>query len=244
MTLTPKRSILVIEDDPDITTMVAINLRGEGYAVEAAADGETGLAALATTRYDALILDLTLPGIDGLEICRQLRTRAHYTPIIIISSKSAEAQRIVGLEMGADDYLCKPFSVLELIARVRALLRRVDALTHNTLENADTMLISANLRMDTQSRSVHLDERPVPLTTREFELLHFFVRHPNRIFTRMELLNQVWGYTHDGYEHTVNSHINRLRAKIESDPANPQLIITVWGMGYKFSPSASVAASA
>lgn len=243
MILTPKRSsILVIEDDPDISALVAANLRDEGYAVETAADGAAGLAELTTAAYDAVILDLMLPGMDGLEVCRRLRTLPHYTPIIIISSKSAEAQRIVGLEMGADDYLCKPFSVLELISRVRALLRRVDALKHKAPDNTGTLLIGPHLRIDTQARGVYLDERPVSLTIREFELLHFFARHPNRIFTRMELLNQVWGYSHNGYEHTVNSHINRLRAKIESDPANPQLILTVWGMGYKFSPITSAPA--
>lgn len=242
MTLTSKRSILIIEDDPDISALVAANLRDEGYTVETAADGATGLAELATAAYDAVILDLVLPEMDGLEVCRRLRTLPHYTPVIIISSKSAEAQRIVGLEMGADDYLCKPFSVLELIARVRALLRRVEALKHKAPDNTATLVLGPHLRMDAQTRSVYLGERPVSLTLREFDLLHFFVRHPNRIFTRMELLNQVWGYSHDGYEHTVNSHINRLRAKIESDPANPQLILTVWGMGYKFSPTTASSA--
>ncbi|WP_446809160.1 response regulator transcription factor [Methylomonas sp. 2BW1-5-20] len=233
MARTSKR-ILVIEDDPDIAGLLNLNLRDEGFAVELAADGETGLARLAAQAYDLLILDLMLPGIDGLEVCRRLRNQPSYTPIIIVSSKSAESQRIVGLEMGADDYLTKPFSVFELTARIRALLRRVEALKQVPHTPNDTAIVTAHLRIDPQTREVWLDGRPITLTGREFDLLYFFAKHPGHIYTRLELLNQVWGYSHDGYEHTVNSHINRLRAKIESDPAHPSQILTVWGIGYKF----------
>lgn len=231
----PTRRILVLEDDPQIAEILTLNLREEGYEVDWAADGEAGLALLVAGVFDLLILDLMLPGIDGLEVCRRLRTQPNYTPTIIVSSKSAEAQRIVGLEMGADDYIAKPFSVLELVARVRALLRRVEALKQQPAADGNSsVLITQHLRLDTLARSVHLDERLVSLTAREFDLLHFFVSHPNRTYSRLELLNEVWGYAHDGYEHTVNSHINRLRAKIEADPAQPKQILTVWGVGYKF----------
>jgi len=230
------KHILLVEDDHGIARLLAEPLRDEGYFVDHVPDGESGLQRLNSQSYDLLLLDLILPGIDGLEICRRLRATSDYTPIIIVSSKSAEVQRVVGLEMGADDYIAKPFSALELVARVRALLRRVDALKRTTPASEQTVIVTAGLRLDTQARSIHLHGRPVSLTVREFDLLHFFVRHPNRTFTRLELLNQVWGYSHDGYEHTVNSHINRLRAKIECDPTNPKRILTVWGIGYKFAP--------
>ncbi len=228
------KRILVIEDDPGIAQVLQINLADEGFSVELAVDGESGLAKLAHQAYDLLILDMMLPGMDGLEVCRRLRAQTSYTPIIIVSSKAAETHRIVGLEMGADDYIGKPFSLLELVARVRALMRRVDALTMSGTQPALSPIVLERLRIDPLAHEVRLDGQPVPLTLREFDLLHFFAKHPGQIFSRLELLNQVWGYSHDGYEHTVNSHINRLRAKIEQDPAQPRLILTVWGVGYKF----------
>ena len=183
-----------------------------------------------------LILDLMLPGVDGLEICRRARAMPRYTPIIIISARSTETHRIVGLELGADDYLAKPFSVLELVARVKALLRRVDALAKGAQGQADASLRQGRLLIDPIARTASLAGAPLELTPREFDLLHFFARHPGKVFSRMGLLNAVWGYNHEGYEHTVNTHINRLRAKIEADPAEPVCIVTVWGQGYKFLP--------
>lgn len=229
------KRILAIEDDAAIATVLDMTLRNEGYVVELAVDGPTGLAMLTAGSYDLLLLDLMLPGLDGLEICRRVRASLRYLPIIIVSSKASEVQRVVGLEMGADDYLCKPFSVAELAARVRALLRRVDALTQIGDPSTGAVLTTEHLRIDPQAREVRLDGRPITLTAREFDLLYFFARHPGHIYTRLELLDKVWGYSHDGYEHTVNSHINRLRAKIEADPAHPTQILTVWGVGYKFS---------
>lgn len=227
------KSILVVEDDADIAELLRLNLTDEGYAVQVAADGETGLARLQSNGYDALILDLMLPGKDGLEICRQVRAMPEYTPIIIISAKSAEAHRILGLELGADDYVTKPFSVLEVNARVKALFRRVEAL--GRIARLESGLLEAGeLRIDPVAREVTLREEPLTLTAREFDLLFFFARHPGRVFSRLDLLNQVWGYSHEGYEHTVNTHINRLRAKIEHDPTTPEYILTVWGVGYKF----------
>jgi two-component system, OmpR family, response regulator len=231
--MTPCKNILIVEDDVDIAELMRLHLHDEGYAVDQAADGHAGMALLERGHWDALVLDLMLPGIDGLEICRRARSMARYTPIIITSARSSEVHRILGLELGADDYLAKPFSVLELVARVRALLRRTDAMARNALLEAGHLQMSG-LAIDPIARDVHVQGRTVELTPREFDLLHFFARHPGSVFTRLELLNKVWGYRHEGYEHTVNTHINRLRAKVESDPANPQRILTVWGRGYKF----------
>ncbi|MGR9045827.1 MAG: response regulator [Gammaproteobacteria bacterium] len=230
------KQILVIEDDPDIGAMLDINLSDEGFAVEIAVDGVSGLERLKARRYDLLILDLMLPGIDGLEICREVRHMPHYQPIVIISAKSTETQRVLGLELGADDYLTKPFSIPELIARIRALFRRIEAMQRES-QAKNGVIVSGRLTLDPVGRVATLDGQPVSLTLKEFELLLFFARNPGKAFTRLALLDQVWGYAHDGYEHTVNSHINRLRAKIERDPAQPELIQTVWGVGYKFRDS-------
>lgn len=225
--------ILLIEDDASVAELVLLHLREEGYGVEWAADGLAGWARLNAEAFDLLLLDLVVPGIDGLEICRRLRNQPRYTPVIMISSKAAEPQRILGLELGADDYVGKPFSVFELVARVRALLRRVAALTQAPAALA-APITAGRLQIDPTAREVRLGGETVALTAKEFDLLHFFAQQPGRVFNRLELLNQVWGYAHDGYEHTVNSHINRLRAKIEADPSQPKQILTVWGVGYKF----------
>lgn len=228
----PKR-VLVVEDDAHIAELLRLHLQDESYAVEHAADGTTGMRLLDQGPWDLLVLDLMLPGVDGLEICKRARTMARYVPIIIISARSSEVHRILGLELGADDYLAKPFSLLELTARAKALLRRADALTRNARLEAG-QLECHGLTLDPLARSAALDGRMLDLTPREFDLLYFFARHPDRVFSRLHLLNEVWGYSHDGYEHTVNTHINRLRTKIEADPAAPQRILTVWGRGYKF----------
>lgn len=228
------KHILSIEDDPDIGDMLDINLRDEGYRIDIATNGLVGLNRLKARTYDLLVLDIMLPGLDGLEICRQVRQMPHYQPIIIISAKSAETQRVLGLELGADDYLSKPFSVPELVARIRALFRRVDAL-EKAVQIKSGVITVGDLIIDPVAHEVRLGKQPVALTAKEFELLLFFAKNPGKAFTRMALLDQVWGYSHDGYEHTVNSHINRLRSKIERDSTQPQLIQTVWGVGYKFS---------
>jgi DNA-binding response OmpR family regulator len=228
----PKR-VLIVEDDMPIADLLRMHLQDEGYQVTHCADGNQGLAQLRTGGWDALILDLMLPGVDGLEICRQARAMATYTPIIITSARSSEVHRILGLELGADDYLVKPFSVLELVARVKALLRRADAMGRNQRNEAGALELNG-VRLDPLTRQAYVEGRPLDLTPREFDLLYFFVKHPGKVFSRLDLLNQVWGYQHDGYEHTVNTHINRLRAKIEADPADPARILTVWGKGYRF----------
>ncbi|WP_251865016.1 response regulator transcription factor [Achromobacter sp. Marseille-Q4962] len=230
---TPRR-VLIVEDDAHIAELLRMHLRDEGYAVEHAADGEDGLRRLASGHWDALVLDLMLPGIDGLEICKRARAMTRYTPIIITSARSSEVHRILGLELGADDYLAKPFSMLELVARVKALLRRSDALARNARLEAGSVALHG-VSLDPVARTASVDGRRLDLTPREFDLLAFFMRHPDKVFSRLDLLDQVWGYQHEGYEHTVNTHINRLRAKIEADPADPRRILTVWGRGYKFS---------
>jgi DNA-binding response OmpR family regulator len=191
-------------------------------------------------RWDAIVLDLMLPGIDGLEICSRARAMARYTPIIITSARSSEVHRIIGLEFGADDYLAKPFSMLELAARVKALLRRSDAFAQAARLDAGSVEIGG-IRIDPIAREVEIDGQPADLTPREFDLLHFFARNPGKVYSRMDLLNHVWGYSHDGYEHTVNTHINRLRMKVEHDAANPRRILTVWGRGYKFASQQDLA---
>jgi DNA-binding response OmpR family regulator len=235
------RNVLVVEDDPHIAELLRMHLADDGFAVAQAADGEAGMRRLAGGSWDAVVLDLMLPGIDGLEICRRTRAMPRYTPIIIISARSSEVHRILGLELGADDYLAKPFSVLELVARVRALVRRTDAIARTS---AASRIELGNLAIDPLGRSVQVDGKPVDLTPREFDLLCFFARHPGRVFSRLDLLDQVWGYQHDGYEHTVNTHINRLRMKVEANAAEPRRILTVWGRGYKLIADPSAPAEA
>ena len=198
------KTILLVEDDEDIATLLRLNLQDEGYQIVHEADGDQALVQLEKQVWDAVILDLMLPGVDGLE-------------------------------MGADDYLAKPFSLLELIARVKALFRRQEAMGQNLLMDAGR-LSCHGLSIDPLSREVKLRGEVVDLTPREFDLLYYFARHPGEVFSRLALLEQVWGYQHEGYEHTVNTHINRLRSKIERDPAEPDIILTVWGKGYKFAP--------
>ena len=230
-----RKRILVVEDDADIAELLRLNLADEGYDLAIASDGETALERLGDGTWDAVILDLMLPGMDGMAVCRHIRALSRYTPIIIISAKSAETERILGLEQGADDYITKPFSLLEVKARVKALFRRVEAMGH-TARLESGLLELGDLRIDPIARTVQLHDRPVDLAAREFDLLFFFARHPGQVFSRLDLLKEVWGYNHEGYEHTVNTHINRLRGKIERDPARPEFILTVWGVGYRFAP--------
>ncbi|MCD9087948.1 response regulator transcription factor [Stenotrophomonas sp. SY1] len=226
------KRVLIVEDDVHIASLLRMHLRDEGYEVTHAATGDEGLRLLEETAWSALVLDLMLPGVDGLEICRRARAMTRYTPIIITSARASEVHRILGLELGADDYLAKPFSMLELVARVKALLRRVEAMAQNARIDAGEINI-AGIRIDPIARTAQVDGNALDLTPREFDLLYFFAQHPEQVYSRMDLLNQVWGHRHDGYEHTVNTHINRLRNKIERDPAAPQRILTVWGRGYK-----------
>jgi DNA-binding response OmpR family regulator len=229
------RRLLVIEDDRDIAHLLSLHLRDLGCEVTLAHDGTAGLAQALSKPYDLIILDLMLPGIEGLELCRRLRTRVTYTPILMLTAKSSEPDRVLGLEVGADDYLTKPFSIRELLARVKALFRRAEAFATEISPVAEKPIRVGHLAIDVSKRKVTVDGKPVDLTAKEFDLLLQFAQHPGRVYTRSQLLDLVWGYGHEGYEHTVNSHINRLRAKIERSPARPEFILTMWGVGYKFS---------
>jgi len=228
------KHILIIEDHQDIARLVKINLRSKHMAVDHARDGESGLRQALTGKYDLVILDLMLPGLDGMDVCRALRQQQNYTPILMLTARSSELDRVLGLELGADDYLPKPFSVPELIARVNAILRRADQYQAVPSLPESSLLRYGELCIDSDKRKVQLHGNHIELTAREFDLLWYFASHPGRVYTRSQLLDQVWGYGHEGYEHTVNSHINRLRAKIEHNPAQPEYVMTVWGVGYKF----------
>jgi DNA-binding response OmpR family regulator len=227
------RQVLVIEDNEDIANLVKLQLTELSCQVKLAFDGVVGLAEAQSGHFDLVILDLMLPGMDGLEICRRIRGQGRYVPILMLTSKSSEIDRVLGLEMGADDYVTKPFSVIELAARVKAIFRRVDNLS-KAQDDANTVIRSGGLSIDVSRRSVERNGRPLDLTAKEFDLLVHFARHPGRVFSRAQLLDSVWGYSHSGYEHTVNSHINRLRAKLETTPGEQDPIETVWGVGYKF----------
>jgi len=228
------RRILIIEDDRNIARLVEANLKDQGYEVSVAHNGKSGLDLALTGKFQLIILDLNLPGLDGLEICRKVRSDASYTPILMLTCRTSELDRVLGLEIGADDYLTKPFSVRELIARVKALFRRIDAVESEKKSEESPIIHHGDLHIDLEKREVVLKGKSVNLTAKEFDLLHHFARHPGHVYTRNELLDQVWGYAYKGYEHTVNSHINRLRAKIEDDQNKPRYIVTVWGVGYKF----------
>ncbi|MEM1175733.1 MAG: response regulator transcription factor [Pseudomonadota bacterium] len=230
------RRILVVEDEADIAELLELHLADLCDEVVIARDGHDGMRLATESDWTLIILDLRLPGPDGLQICRAVRKARSYQPIMMLTAKSAELDRVLGLETGADDYLTKPFSVLELVARVRAIVRRVDSMRERPAETThDEQIVRGEVSIDPERREVSLCGKPVELTAKEFDLLEHFVRHPGRVFRRADLLDSVWGYGHEGYEHTVNSHINRLRAKIEKDPARPEMIVTVWGVGYKFS---------
>ena len=230
------RRALIVEDNREIAALVKLHLRDVQCEADIASDGMRGLQLATSRHYDLVVLDLMLPEMDGLAVCREIRRRPGYIPILMLTAKSTELDRVLGLEMGADDYLVKPFSVRELQARVRALFRRVEALTSAAgAADTDERIDRGPLRIETGKRRVSIGGNEVVLTAREFDLLLHFARHPGQVFNRARLLDQVWGYNHEGYEHTVNSHINRLRAKIERDPSAPEYILTVWGVGYKFS---------
>ncbi|MFC3286133.1 response regulator transcription factor [Litchfieldella rifensis] len=231
--------ILCVEDNPEIGKLLTESLAAMDYACDWVRDGEAALALLAAEaaglHYDLVMLDLMLPGVDGLEVCRRLRSRDSQTPVLMVTAKAAIRDVVVGLEIGADDYITKPFHMPILLARVQALLRRGQRQAPADDGIVPTPpLVRGPLVIDTGQHRVHLDGKPLQLTSKEFALLSLFARHPGHSFSRGELLDKVWGEEFDGYDHTVNTHINRLRNKIEVDPAKPHFIQTVWGVGYRF----------
>jgi two-component system OmpR family response regulator len=229
------RSVLIIEDNPAIAELVSMQVSDLGMTPVLANRGDDGLARFRQGGIDLVVLDLMLPGLDGLAVCREIRTASDYVPVLMLTAKSTELDRVLGLEMGADDYLTKPFSVAELGARIKALFRRVDALSARATAAPENREIAVDgLRIDPLRRRVFVNNAEVELTAREFDLLWHFASHRGRVFSRAQLLDAVWGYNHQGYEHTVNTHINRLRNKIETDPAEPRYVQTVWGVGYRF----------
>jgi DNA-binding response OmpR family regulator len=229
--------LLLVEDDDAIAVALRLHLEDAGYRLHREADGRQAMAAIDRQRWDLVLLDLMLPGADGWEVCRHLRARHADVPVIMLSARSAEAHRVLGLELGADDYVAKPFSMLELVARIRALLRRIEQMRSAAASRQDFSF--GPFKLDTVRRELLRDGTVVPLTLREFDLLHFLLKNPGRPFSRGELLQRVWGDGFDGYEHTVNSHINRLRSRIENDPRDPRRVVTVWGVGYRFDPEPS-----
>lgn len=229
------KSALLIEDDPDIVDLLRIHLHDLDFKVESADNGIAGLDKGLNQNFDFIVLDLMLPAMDGLEVCRRLRAQAIHTPILMLTAKSEEIDRVLGLELGADDYLTKPFSVREFIARVKAISRRTGTLqTAQTDKHHKTILRFGDLIIDLDKRKVTLAEKRIDVSPKEFELLSLLASSPGKSYDRSRILNLVWGYDFDGYEHTVNSHINRLRGKIEPNIHQPKYILTSWGVGYRF----------
>ncbi len=228
---TQSRRLLLIEDDESIASLIRLHLQDD-YQLAVEHDGLSGFCRAQEETWSLILLDLRLPSKDGLEICRDLRAAANNTPLLMLTSRSGEFDRVLGLEMGADDYLVKPFSMLELGARVKALIRRSAIKPVNP--DVNDILSASGLELNQRTRECIRHGRKLELTSKEFDLLAWFMSHPGTVFSRADLLEKIWGYGHSGYEHTVNSHINRLRAKLEDDPSSPQIITTVWGVGYKF----------
>ena len=229
---TNAKSLLVVEDDREISDLLKLHLVDQGYFVTKVFNGKKAFELGLTGEYDLILLDVMIPEMDGMEVCRELRKQKVNTPILMLTSKSDEIDKVLGLELGADDYLTKPFSVRELVSRIKALFRRMDG--YNNPEDVSKKLNFGDLKIDGTNHKVVLHGKRIELTPKEFNLLFLMAKHPGRTYSRESLLDQVWGYQFSGYEHTVNSHINRLRNKIEGDISNPQYILTTWGLGYRF----------
>lgn len=228
------KSALIIEDDPDVIEVVRLNISDIGLELDSASDGETGAQKAISNEYALIILDLNLPRLGGIEVCRRIREHNREVPIIMLTSRTEEVNKVLGLEVGADDYLAKPFSVAELLARLKALLRRSYLSSERSADAESEKLNCKDLEIDLARRQVRVRESIVQTTPREYELLVFLAGNPGRPFTREQISRQAWGEEFSGYDHTVSAHVNRLRAKLESDPANPEYIQTVFGVGYKF----------
>jgi DNA-binding response OmpR family regulator len=232
--------VLVVDDDPTVSDVVRRYLEQDGCRVTVVADGFSALTAVAAEPPDLVVLDLMMPGIDGLEVCRRLRRDLPHLPIVMLTALGEEADRVVGLEVGADDYVTKPFSPRELVLRVRSVLRR--AAPAAGAPAVPAVLCDGDLRVDTARRIASLTGRALTLTVREFDLLVFLLTHPARAWSRAELLEQVWGWQF-GDQSTVTVHVRRLREKIEADPAAPRRIVTAWGVGYRYEPAPAALSS-
>ncbi len=228
-----QHSVLVIEDNTDLLNLLKINLSDQGYKIYTADNGISALDVFHTQNPDLVVLDVMLPKLDGLEVCKRIRRENKIIPILMLTAKAEEVDKVLGLELGADDYMTKPFSIREFLARVKAIFRRID-LNASDEESETKTLQFDGLSVDTTKRKVMLGNETIELTSKEYDLLLLFFRNPGKAYSREELLNIVWGYSYDGYSHTVNSHINRLRSKIEDDASEPHYIRTVWGVGYRF----------
>lgn len=227
-----KESILVVEDNRDLVNLLKINLEDEGYNVIIAMDGITAVEQFRSAEPSLILLDVMLPKMDGFDVCKEIRSENKRVPILMLTAKSEEVDKVLGLEIGADDYMTKPFSIRELLARVKAILRRANQTTDSG--DKKPILKYKELFMDPNKRRVQLNGESIELTSKEYDLLLLFFSNPGKAYSREELLNDVWGYSYEGYSHTVNSHINRLRSKIETDASDPDYIKTVWGVGYRF----------
>lgn len=226
-------TILIVEDNKDLLNLLEINLKDQGYRVLTAENGITALDIYHNQSPSLILLDVMLPKLDGFEVCKRIRSENRAVPILMLTAKAEEVDKVLGLELGADDYMTKPFSIRELLARVKAIFRRMDV-NDEVNEKVDKKLEFDSLIVNTEKRKVTLNGETIELTSKEYDLLMLFFTNPGKAYSREELLDIVWGYSYDGYSHTVNSHINRLRSKIEDDPSEPHYIRTVWGVGYRF----------
>jgi DNA-binding response OmpR family regulator len=228
-------SLLVVEDDENISSAISEYFSRAGYDVKTVEDGLTGVKTALDDPPDAVVLDLMLPKMDGLAVCKELREKVGYLPILMLTAKDDVVDKVLGLEMGADDYITKPFSLRELEARIKSVLRRSRNGPSPDGIRDEAPIVRGRLRIDSAKREVTIGDRQVELTPKEFDLLRLFASNPGRVFPRKYLLEKIWDYSYEGYDRTIDSHINRLRAKIEENPENPQMVLTVWGIGYKFS---------
>jgi DNA-binding response OmpR family regulator len=228
------KRVLIIEDDRDIMDLLEIHLNDLHFQVSKAGDGATGLHIGLQEKFDLIVLDLMLPAVDGIEVCAQLRAAKVTSPILILTAKSEENERVIDSRCGADDYLTKPFSIKEFIARVTAIWQRKQTLAEENRSTYLTHISYKDLRIDIKKREVLVRNKQIELTSKEFDLLKLLASHPGKSYSRVQLLGLIWGYEFNGYEHMVNAHINRLRVKIEADLSDPRYILTSWGEGYRF----------
>ncbi|MCB1184621.1 response regulator transcription factor [bacterium] len=229
------KKLLVIEDDRELIDLLTLHLTAEGYQVDAAADGEAGLRAFESGQYGLVILDWMLPSTSGIDVLREIRSGDVRTPVLMLTARGEEADKVLGLELGCDDYLTKPFSIRELTARIKVLHRRIERAEELArIASGDRIIDLGPLKIDHGKRKVQVGGEPVQLTVKEYDLLYTLASRPGRTYSRRQLLDLVWDQDTDVYEHTVNSHVNRLRNKIEDNPNRPRLILTVWGIGYRF----------